>query len=289
MRCSLEDLGWRGQFTVLLWDYMVKCFGENSWLVLWIWKHLIYVNFVVLGKINSWMSWFHEATESGIFGICSSKCVFLVPSWWQLWPIPWPDDCNLVFLYSNSVTYDPDFLFFIIIFFCSIWWWGFSGKRQQHVHLCICEHTTLPVGDSLDQQLLFAGCWSPCANTRSYAAHPGFNKNCAPNYKVVMVFAWLLHQNFMECPPLRWPQFPSVLSVFTTFPHFISSFCHSSCPRLVHACVIWVLQPTKRRLKWFSLKGMEVRPRPTVWKRLWLLLLCPNCWAGSSLPLVTTW
>lgn len=180
-------------------------------------------------------------------------------------------------------------IFIFIFFSCSIWWWGFSGKRQQNLHLCICEHTTLPVGDSLDQQLLFAGCWSPCANTRCYAAHPGFNKNCAPNYKVVMVFAWLLHQNFMECPPLRWPQFPSVLSVFTTFPHFISSFCHSSCPRLAHACVIWVLQPTKRRLKWFSLKGMEVRPRPTAWKRPWLLLLCPNCWAGSSLPLVTTW
>lgn len=112
MRRSLEYLDWRGQFTVLLWDYMVKCFGENSWLFLWIWKHLIYVNFVVLGKINSWMSWFREATESGIFGICSSKCVFLVPSWWQLWPIPWPGDCNLSFLYSNSVTYGPDFYFY---------------------------------------------------------------------------------------------------------------------------------------------------------------------------------
>lgn len=178
---------------------------------------------------------FHEVMESGVFGSCSPRWVCLVLPWWE----PWPYDCNRAFLYGNPHSCA------LGIVSCSTWRWGFSGERQQNSHLCFCELRTLLVGDSLGQQPLFPGCWSPCTNTCLWSTS---------------WFQWKLHlqlqgpvwllsahpPSIYGVPVFYGHTFPQFLT-FTSLPHFISSFNHLLCERLAQASVTWVLLTSKRR------------------------------------------
>lgn len=208
-----------------------------------------------------------------MFWICSPKWVFLIlPG--KPWPTcAWPGDCHCTLPYSNTLTYE------LGIFFCTIRWWGFSGVRQQCLHLCVCELKTLPVGDSLDQQLHFPGCRSPC-----YGSRPGFNENRTPNHKVLV---WLLHQTFMVSSSLATMVSLKIFKVFISLPHLISSFDHLCCEVGTRKYNLGFTDYKKEaELKWFVVKGTEVGSRPTAQEKLGILLLCPNHWTGSFLALV---
>lgn len=158
--------------------------------------------------------------ESGIFWICSPKWVFLIL------PLAksraWPGDCHRAFLHSNSLNHE------LGIFFCIIWWWGFSGERQQSLHLRVCELKTLPVGDSLDWQPRFPGC-------RSVQTHAAVNRvlismKISPQIiRLYMALVWLLHQKVMVSSSLVTTVYLKIFKVFIALPQFISSFHHLCC------------------------------------------------------------
>lgn len=198
--------------------------------------------------------------------------MFLILPWWALAKTQaWPNDGHRALLNNNFLVYE------LWILFCTNWWWGFSGERQQSLHLCVCEMKNLLRSTTTAAAPVGIRCHGSC---------PDFNENCSQIINLYVTSLWLLHQTFVVSSSSEAVSM-KIFEVVLFLPHFISSF-HHLCFDVATSKYNLGFTDYKREaeLKWFIVRVTEVRSRPTAHEKLLILLFCPKHWARPLLALV---
>lgn len=153
----------------------------------------------------------------------------------------------------------------------------FRRKTADLVFVCLWAEKLLAMNHP---------CSSSCGNTLSWIVS-WFQWKLQPNHKFICDFTLAPPSNFCGALLFGGTVSIKIFEVVLFLPHFFSSFHHLHCEVATSKYNLAFTDYKKEAdLKWFIIKGTEVRSRSTAHEKLLILLFCPKHWARPLLALV---